>query len=168
MAKVNLGKMPPVSDELKKALAVEKHRFASGATSSQQVTRYDLCFFPFFTRVAGVFEYGATKHGDVNYQKCISVDNDGIRTLDVRFVRDRFNHGFKHLLNLKTGQEPERDNIGAVGWALSMLAWVESHGFNINRVLNPHLVNEVEFRLRLDGVLEILNDDGALIVEQNV
>jgi len=127
-----------------------KHAFSSGATSSQKVTRYDLCIFNLFTRIANIFRYGAEKHGDVNYQKCITVSEDGYLTLDVEFARDRFNHGFKHLLNIKTGEEQERDNIGAVGWALSFMVWVEEKGFNWHRILNPRLLNEVSFSIHPD------------------
>jgi hypothetical protein len=126
---------------------INKHAFTSGATSSERIVPYHLIPPSFITATAARFGLGLEKHGDVNYQKCVTLEDDGAFTLDVEFARDRYNHGVHHLLNLKKTGNHRDDNIGAVAWFLSFATWIESFGFNWERILNPKYVNETTFTI---------------------
>lgn len=124
-----------------------KHAFSSGATSSEKVVPYHLVTPTFFTVTAKRFGLGLEKHGDVNYQKCVTETTEGpstFRTLDLEFARDRYNHGVHHLLNLKKTGNHRDDNIGAVAWFLAFATWIEDKGFDWERILNPQHVNETK------------------------
>lgn len=130
-----------------------KHAFTSGATSSEHLNPYHLIPTQTVKKLAQRFALGAVKHGDVNYQKCIKPSSDGrLWILDLAFARDRYNHIFEHLMLLKSHGQFDRngkpdDNIAAVLWGTSFLAWVESFGFQWSRILNPQQVNETELAI---------------------
>lgn len=157
-AKKKLSTQPDISEKSK---TEDKHAFSSGATSSEHKPAYHLIFQETIERLAKRMGLGAEKHGDVNYQKCIKKSTDGrVLILDVAFARDRYNHGIIHLTNLKSnpwtsGPNTKDDDIGAFLWFGNFAIYVEKHGFNWYRILNPHFVNEVEMAV-LKGTNQIL------------
>lgn len=90
-------------------LAIPKHEFASGATSSGKLPPYDLLSELLLTRTARRFELGAVKHGKFNYRK-------GLKDKD--FMLDRLNHAFLHLKRamdlIEQGLPYDDDNLAAV------------------------------------------------------
>jgi hypothetical protein len=131
----------------------DKHAFSSGATSSEHLNPFHLIPTQTIRKLAQRFALGAAKHGDVNYQKCIRPSDDGrLWIIDIAFARDRYNHIFEHLLQLKQAGQFDKngnpdDNIAAALWGTSFLAWVESFGFSWHRILNPRQVNETELAI---------------------
>lgn len=138
-----------------KEMQKDKWAAPSGATSSEQKPAYHLIPTQAIKALAQRFALGRLKHGDVNYQKCIKTYTSGsstFRELDLVFIRDRFDHGLEHLLNLKSTGGHRDDNIGAVLWFCAIAAWVESQGFDWQRILTPEYVNETKLTLvEVDG-----------------
>lgn len=172
-------KTPAMQVDVKSDVAteIEKVAFSSGATSSQQVPPYHLAIAgKGFEKKALRFGVGNQKHGDVNYQKSISIIKDiskeleanlgvgllvyGDKILDLEFARDRWNHGLHHYMNLKKTGNSKDDNIGAVEWALEYLSWVEEHGFDWQEILTPRITNEVKMILHTNGSKTVINQKG--------
>lgn len=94
--------------------------FASGAKSSSNAKRFDLIPRVALEKLADRFELGLLKYDAFNYRKGLH---------DKEFIIDRLNHLQMHmqaLLAPQTNEEIEDDNIGAILWAASFIAEVES------------------------------------------
>jgi hypothetical protein len=89
--------------------------FVSGAKSSAERERYDLCELVALQRWARRMAKGVASHGERNYQK-------GAR--DPAFIRDRINHLIEHALKYASGDRSD-DHLGAVMANASMLIWLE-------------------------------------------
>ncbi len=89
--------------------------FESGAKSSAERERFDLCELVALKRWAQRMAKGAASHGERNYQK-------GAR--DPQFVRDRLNHLIEHALRYAQGDRSD-DHLGAVMANAGMLIWLE-------------------------------------------
>lgn len=103
--------------------------FKSGATSSNQLPRFDLIPRVALEILAKRYTIGAVKHGDFNYRKGFH---------DKAFIIDRINHLVEHLGALlcpKDSDEWDDDNIGAILWAAAFLAEV--------RQADPLLLKEI-------------------------
>jgi hypothetical protein len=87
----------------------EKHKFKSGATSSEYKLPFDLINLHVLRRFAARLKLGAEKHGRFNYVK-------GLR--DKEFIIDRLNHAFEHLKlaidGIENGEIYTDDDLGAV------------------------------------------------------
>lgn len=146
----------------------DKHAFSSGATSSEQVLPFHLIPWPMTVGEAKRYGLGAQKHGDVNYQKCVSYSKDGrVKILDLEFARDRYNHLIEHLyIKLrkdgeveynKSGFKESGSNIDAAAWGVGYLKWVSAHGFDWKRILNPYYVNETQLAIPVDATARVKN-----------
>jgi|SRR5262245_28265268 len=86
-----------------------KHKFKSGATSSEHKLPFDLIDIRVLRRFAARLKLGAEKHGRFNYRKGIQ---------DKEFVMDRLNHAFEHLKlaidQIENGVVSNDDDLGAV------------------------------------------------------
>src|SRR5688572_1216331 len=89
--------------------------FDSGAKSTEQKPRYDLCELVAFTRWAARMAKGAGTHGPRNYQKGA---NDPV------FRTDRINHLIEHALRYASGDRSD-DHLGAVMANAGMLIWID-------------------------------------------
>jgi hypothetical protein len=89
--------------------------FTSGAKSSEQKPRYDLCPQAAFRRWAQRMAEGAKSHGDRNYQKGAS---------DPVFRLDRINHLLEHAHKFAEGDRSE-DHLAAVMANAGMLIWFD-------------------------------------------
>lgn len=151
----------------------EKIKSASGATSSGKRPAFHLIPNSTLIRLADRYALGIEKHGDINYQKCIRLENihwEGhdyqVVAVDVRFVRDRFDHCITHILNIKWDNDRD-DNIGAALWGLSMLSWLEKEcQLDVQRLLHPRLNNEIWYFLH-PGTKQawVMDADKALFKE---
>jgi hypothetical protein len=89
--------------------------FTSGAKSSAERDRFDLCELVAMKRWAKRMAKGAASHGERNYQK-------GAR--DPVFIRDRVNHLIEHAMRYASGDRSD-DHLGAVMANAGMLIWIE-------------------------------------------
>jgi hypothetical protein len=89
--------------------------FDSGAKSSAERARYDLCEPVAFERWAKRMAKGAASHGERNYQKGA---NDPV------FKRDRINHLIEHAMKYASGDRSD-DHLAAVMANAGMLIWME-------------------------------------------
>jgi hypothetical protein len=98
----------------KQILMQEMHTFASGAKSTVEKPRYDLVPAEAVQYIAERFAFGASRHGERNWEKGVN---------DAAFFRDRKNHGFEHYMNyLCTGDVEE---LKAAICNMAMLAAIE-------------------------------------------
>lgn len=102
------------------------HMFKSGAKRSKLANRFDLIPSAGISAIASRFQAGSIKYGDNNWKQAIAIPDDA-----KAFAVDAFNHAFEHMLQMKDGvhDEDAGGNIGAVGWAMVVLAEIERlHG----------------------------------------
>ena len=101
------------------------HVFASGAKSTEEKERFDLVPLVAIKAIAQRLGYGASRHGEKNYEKGW---NDPV------FIRDRKNHAFEHLVHYINGDttadkdgnvDTPQDHLGAALTNLAMLARLE-------------------------------------------
>lgn len=92
------------------------HTFDSGAKSSAERDRYDLCELVALKRWAARMAKGAASHGERNYQKGAG---------DPVFTRDRLNHLLEHAMRYAQGDRSD-DHLGAVMANAAILIWLES------------------------------------------
>jgi hypothetical protein len=98
-------------------LAEEKTAFEGGATRSAKTARYDLVPAEGTRAIAERYGVGAVKHGDNNWKQG-----------GVEFIKATISHVYGHLDNLKaTAGQAEDDDIGAIGWGATALAWFRVH-----------------------------------------
>jgi hypothetical protein len=91
-------------------------QFESGAKSSAERPRFDLCEPIAMERWAARMAKGAASHGERNYQKGV---NDPV------FLRDRINHLIQHAMRYANGDRSD-DHLGAVMANAGMLIWLEN------------------------------------------
>lgn len=89
--------------------------FTSGAKSSEERPRYDLCESAAFKRWAARMAKGAASHGERNYQR-------GAR--DPVFIRDRVNHLIEHAMRYASGDRSD-DHLGAIMANAAILIWID-------------------------------------------
>jgi hypothetical protein len=89
--------------------------FSSGASSSTEKPWYHLIPLAALKRVAARFEYGAQKHGEVNYRKGFD---------DPAFIKDRKNHLIEHVFRYVQG-DVSADHLGAILCNAAILAELE-------------------------------------------
>lgn len=101
------------------------HKHTSGATSSELKAPYHYLRLSFMRRVAVRFGLGETKHGRGNWLRAYA---DG--TVDIGFLRDRYDHALEHFRLLGMEGTTADDHIGAVGWFLNIADEAESVGLS--------------------------------------
>ncbi len=106
----------PAGDEL--------HRLPGGATRSEKAPGYHLVPLDSLKRVAKRFDLGAEKHGANNWKK--SIPN---RLHAHAFCLEAYNHMLEHQRKMIAGEDPDDDHLGAIGWCVAVLCYVEAfHG----------------------------------------
>jgi hypothetical protein len=90
---------------------MEMKTFSSGAKSTVEKPRYDLIPLRALKLIADRFEYGASRHGERNYQKGAH---------DATFVRDRINHLIEHAAKYAVLRDEE--NLSAILCNAAILA----------------------------------------------
>lgn len=113
--------------------ASDLHVSDSGATSSHFPLRYDIIPRSLLERAAERYTYGATKHGERNYQLGLG---------DRGHILSRINHIYEHLNKLfhpdyRRADSPQsedgidiksiHDNLGAILWGVGFICEVAEH-----------------------------------------
>jgi hypothetical protein len=101
-------------------MSERKHTLPGGATRSEQAPSYHLIPAAGLHRIAVRYALGAETHGEGNWLLSVSTREDA-RV----FVREAYNHAFKHLIRMNDGIDPEDDHLGAIGWYVCAVAEVE-------------------------------------------
>lgn len=128
----------------------EKVSYNSKAQSSGKALPVHLIEFSFFERLGERFLNGQAKgYADINYKQCLTINED-ILTLDIAYVRDRYNHGIEHMLKIRSHGVTPDDNVGGVLWAMNFLCFIIQNGFDIHRVLTPRYENERTITINLN------------------
>ena len=91
-----------------------------GATRSEEAPRYDLVPREGIRRIALRYALGAKKHGEGNWK--LSVQNEENAR---EFCIAAYNHMLEHAQKMANGEDPEDDHLGAIGWAVTVLAHCE-------------------------------------------
>jgi len=91
-----------------------------GATRRSIKPGYHLLPIQGIKRIAERFSYGATIHGDEQWLESTE-DRDHARA----FCKEAFNHMTEHLFEMSNSVDPKTDHLGAIGWAVSVIAYVE-------------------------------------------
>lgn len=101
--------------------AAPMHTFKSGARRSERMTDYSQIPRPGIKRIAQRFELGEKAYGRNNWKTALTTREDAYE-----FARDAFNHMMDHSLKLGNGLDyPTDDHLGAIGWAVVVLAHIE-------------------------------------------
>lgn len=96
------------------------YELPGGATRSEKAPAYDMIPPEGLRRIARRFALGAEKHGAHNWKRSLETEADA-----AAFCREAYNHMLEHALKLASGECPEDDHLGAIGWAVVALAHVE-------------------------------------------
>jgi len=91
-----------------------------GATRSEKAPRYDLIPHEGIRRIANRFSLGAEKHGEGNWRLSVVNEKDARQ-----FCIEAYNHMVEHAAKMASGDYPEDDHLGAIGWAVTVLSYCE-------------------------------------------
>lgn len=91
-----------------------------GATRSERKPGYYMVPSAGLRRTAQRFDLGAEKHGAFNWQRSCHVEHEAYA-----FCVEAYNHMMDHAMLMRDGMNPEDDHLGAIGWAQSVLCYVE-------------------------------------------
>ena len=97
-----------------------KYAVAHGATRSERAPAYHLVPGYGLRRVAERFKLGADKHGEGNWRLAL-VDETSAHA----FASEAYNHMIEHARKMAQGLESDDDHLGAIGWAVEVLATIE-------------------------------------------
>lgn len=98
----------------------EKHVVQGGGTRSEKAPPYHLVPPQGPRRTALRFGLGAEKHGEWNWTKSCQTEQDA-----ARWAIEAYNHMMEHIAKMLSGRFPEDDHLGAIGWAQSVLCYIE-------------------------------------------
>ena len=96
------------------------HTVSGGGTRSEKAPPYNLLTFDGVRRTALRFGLGAEKHGADNWKRSCETEPHAFA-----WCVEAFNHMQEHARKMVLGLEPEDDHIGAIGWAVEILAYCE-------------------------------------------
>lgn len=91
-----------------------------GGDPSEKARPYDLVPSEGQRRVADRFQLGAEKHGPNGWKQCLKSRGDA-----AAFAHESYNHMHEHMLRMKDGVALDDDHLGAIGWAVMVLAHIE-------------------------------------------
>lgn len=91
-----------------------------GATRSEEAPRYDLVPREGIRRIALRYTMGAKKHGEGNWKKSCQTESNARE-----FCQAAYNHMMEHAQKMAAGDDPKDDHLGAIGWAVTVLAYCE-------------------------------------------
>lgn len=98
-----------------------KHELPGGATRSEQKPGYHLIPMEGLVRTAKRFDLGAEKHGPFNWMRSTHKEGDAYA-----FCASAYNHMMDHALRMRQGVDNDDDHLGAIGWAVMALSYVEA------------------------------------------
>lgn len=101
-------------------MSEEKHVVAGGGTRSEKAPSWHLAPLSGHRRTARRFGLGAESHGAWNWAKSVQVEEDAAAWAD-----EAFNHMMEHIHKMASGIDPHDDHLGAIGWAHTILCYVE-------------------------------------------
>lgn len=96
------------------------HTLPGGGTRSEKAPPYHLTPTAGYRRTALRFGLGAEKHGANNWLKSLTTEEDA-----AAWCAECFNHMLEHIRKMHAGIDPEDDHLGAIGWAQTVLCFVE-------------------------------------------
>lgn len=100
----------------------EFHKVEGGSTRSEKAPAYHLNPGYGYRRSSIRFGLGAEIHGEGNWMRSIAAGEKECRA----FCQEAFNHMIEHARKMSLGEEPDDDHLGAIGWAVEVLAFAES------------------------------------------
>lgn len=98
-----------------------KISIAGGATRSAGALPFHLVPRDGLRRIAERYGLGAEKHGANNWMNASNNEEDALRWAQVCY-----DHMMEHMLKMQTGDFPDDDHLGAIGWAQTQLAYIEA------------------------------------------
>lgn len=98
-----------------------KHQIEGGSTRSERAPAYHLVPPYGGRRVAARFALGAEKHGEGNWMKSIHESQQTAYA----FCQEAYNHMMEHARKMAAGEDRGDDHLGAIGWAVEVLAYAE-------------------------------------------
>lgn len=96
------------------------HQLPGGATRSEKKPGYHMVPTEGLRRTALRFDLGAEKHGADNWKRSTIIEHEAYS-----FCVEAYNHMLDHIMMMRDGMNPEDDHLGAIGWAQSVLCYVE-------------------------------------------
>jgi hypothetical protein len=99
-----------------------KYVLPGGATRSEKAPAFHLVPPYGARRTAQRFALGAEKHGVDNWKKSCEVGPRDARI----FAEEAYNHMLQHALKMRNAEDPSDDHLGAIGWAVEVLAFIEA------------------------------------------
>lgn len=97
-----------------------KHIVSGGGTRSEEAPAYNLVPGQGHKRIAKRFSLGAKIHGVDGWKKSCQTEKDA-----AAWAKETFNHMQEHMLKMSTGRFPDDDHLGAIGWGVEVLAYLE-------------------------------------------
>lgn len=101
-------------------LKEEKIILPGGGTRSEGAAPFYLVPRDGLRRIALRYGLGAEKHGADNWKNSCSTEENALV-----WCRMCYDHMMEHMLKMQTGDFPDDDHLGAIGWAQTQLAYVE-------------------------------------------
>lgn len=98
----------------------ELHVVSGGGTRSESAPPFHLVPRAGIRRTALRFGLGAEKHGDYNWLESCDCEEDA-----AEWANEAYNHMMEHALKMSQQIEMEDDHLGAIGWAQSVLCYLE-------------------------------------------
>lgn len=96
------------------------HTVSGGGTRSEKAPAFHLVPGFGYRRVAQRFGLGAEVHGPENWKESCQTESDARS-----WCNEAFNHMQEHVRKMLNCIEPDDDHIGAIGWCVEVLAYVE-------------------------------------------
>lgn len=97
-----------------------KHVLPGGGTRSEEAPPYHLVPHAGAKRTAKRFGLGAEKHGAWNWIESVQTEEDA-----AAWANEAYNHMLEHAMKMAQEEDTEDDHLGAIGWAQSVLCYIE-------------------------------------------
>lgn len=128
------GRKMALSDNKMDFVDPPKHKLEGGTTRSEKAPAFHLVPSAGPKRIARRFDLGAEVHGEGNWMKSIVASEKTAHA----FCREAYNHmlahamnmlGFprKHEMGVDQANIKEDDDLGAIGWAVCVIAYAEEY-----------------------------------------
>jgi hypothetical protein len=99
----------------------EKLILPGGATRSEKAPPFHLVPGDGLRRTALRFGLGAEKHGINNWKLCLETEENARA-----FADEAYNHMIVHTVKMNSGNFPDDDHLGAIGWCVFVLSYIEA------------------------------------------
>lgn len=97
------------------------HKVSGGGTRSEKAPPFHIVPGDGHRRTAQRFGLGAQIHGENNWKNSIKNEKDA-----AAWAKEAYNHMQEHMLKMASGDFPDDDHIGAIGWGVEVLAHIEA------------------------------------------